>query len=953
MYEYDSVKDFLKSFFKSRLLVLSLLILFMGGVLLHRLFTLQIVNGQSYQNNYTLRIRKERVLNGTRGNIFDCNGKVLAYNELTYKVTLEDNGTYAKSAERNEALNSIIAKVLGVLEENGDSFVNDFNIRLKKNGKFAFTVEGTRLMRFRADIYGKRKIDDLGWDKELKYNTAEATEDQIIAYLCGEDKYNLESTDYSPEMKYKIMVIRYALAQNAYQKYISTTIATGVSEKTMAYIKENKADLQGVDIEEDYIRKYDDSVYFASMIGYTGKISTEEYEELSEKNDSYALTDVIGKSGIEQVMDEHLQGTKGSETVFVDVMGKELETTDHKEPSAGNNIYLSIDADLQKAVYHLLEQELAGILFNKIINVKEFVNTTGKASDIKIPIYDVYFTLINNGIIDTSHFTNKKASPTERNVQAIYDSHFDSVIARLREQCTSAAPEAYQAAPEEYQNYYSYIISMLQERGVLLSDKIDKTDETYLAWTKEETISLKAYLEHCIHAGWIDYNIFQTEEEYSDSSEIYRDLIDYITNQLQEDEGFQKKIYQYLIKQDMVSGTQLCLILYDQKVIKKDDEKRAQLENGTMSAFTFLKQKVQNIELTPAQLALDPCTASCVITDVKTGELKALVSYPGYDNNLLANTVDAEYFAKLQSDLSRPMYNRATQERTAPGSTFKMVTATAGLTEGVITTSTKINNLGKFELVDNEPRCWIHPGRHGWMDVTNAIRVSCNYFFYQVGYDLSLVGNTYSDPTGIRKITDYASEFGFGDTTGIEIPENQPEIASQFPVMAAIGQSNHNYATVQIARYVTAVANKGTVYNYTLLKKMTDHNGKVLKTYEPTIKNKMDNISDSTWKAIQNGNRLVVANAKEFQDFPIVVAGKTGTAQQVPTRGNHALFVGYAPFKDPEISIATRIAYGYTSHNAADVSAQILKYCFNLEEKDKLITGKARNVDDSTNGVTD
>ena len=953
MYEYDSVKDFLKSFFKSRLLVLSLLILFMGGVLLHRLFTLQIVNGQSYQNNNTLRIRKERVLNGTRGNIFDCNGKVLAYNELTYKVTLEDNGTYAKSAERNEALNSIIAKVLGVLEENGDSFVNDFNIRLKKNGKFAFTVEGTRLMRFRADIYGKRKIDDLGWDKELKYNTAEATEDQIIAYLCGEDKYNLESTDYSPEMKYKIMVIRYALAQNAYQKYISTTIATGVSEKTMAYIKENKADLQGVDIEEDYIRKYDDSVYFASMIGYTGKISTEEYEELSEKNDSYALTDVIGKSGIEQVMDEHLQGTKGSETVFVDVMGKELETTDHKEPSAGNNIYLSIDADLQKAVYHLLEQELAGILFNKIINVKEFVNTTGKASDIKIPIYDVYFTLINNGIIDTSHFTNKKASPTERNVQAIYDSHFDSVIARLREQCTSAAPEAYQAAPEEYQNYYSYIISMLQERGVLLSDKIDKTDETYLAWTKDETISLKAYLEHCIHAGWIDYNIFQTEEEYSDSSEIYRDLIDYITNQLQEDEGFQKKIYQYLIKQDMVSGTQLCLILYDQKVIKKDDEKRAQLENGTMSAFTFLKQKVQNIELTPAQLALDPCTASCVITDVKTGELKALVSYPGYDNNLLANTVDAEYFAKLQSDLSRPMYNRATQERTAPGSTFKMVTATAGLTEGVITTSTKINNLGKFELVDNEPRCWIHPGRHGWMDVTNAIRVSCNYFFYQVGYDLSLVGNTYSDPTGIRKITDYASEFGFGDTTGIEIPENQPEIASQFPVMAAIGQSNHNYATVQIARYVTAVANKGTVYNYTLLKKMTDHNGKVLKTYEPTIKNKMDNISDSTWKAIQNGNRLVVANAKEFQDFPIVVAGKTGTAQQVPTRGNHALFVGYAPFKDPEISIATRIAYGYTSHNAADVSAQILKYCFNLEEKDKLITGKARNVDDSTNGVTD
>ena len=368
----------------------------------------------------------------------------------------------------------------------------------------------------------------------------------------------------------------------------------------------------------------------------------------------------------------------------------------------------------------------------------------------------------------------------------------------------------------------------------------------------------------------------------------------------------------------------------------------------------FLKEKIQNLEITPGQLALDPCTASCVITDVKTGELKALVSYPGYDNNMLANTVDADYFAKLQTDESRPMYNHATQERTAPGSTFKMVTATAGLGEGIITPSTKINNQGKFKLVDNEPECWIYPAsRHGWMDVTNAIRVSCNYFFYQVGYDLSLVGNTYSDPTGIRKITDYAKAYGLGDTTGIEIPENKPEIADQFPVMASIGQSNHNYATVQLARYVTAVANKGTVYNYTLLKQMTDHNGKVIETYEPTVKNKMENIADSSWKAIQNGNRLVVANLAEFKDFPIVVAGKTGTAQQVKTRGNHALFVGYAPFKDPEISIATRIAYGYTSHNAADVSAQILKYYFKLEKADNLLTGRAKNVGDSANGITD
>ena len=239
------------------------------------------------------------------------------------------------------------------------------------------------------------------------------------------------------------------------------------------------------------------------------------------------------------------------------------------------------------------------------------------------------------------------------------------------------------------------------------------------------------------------------------------------------------------------------------------------------------------------------------------------------------------------------------------------------------------------------------------IDVTNAIRVSCNYFFYQVGYDLSLVGNTYSDPTGIRKITDYAKQYGLGDKTGIEIPENEPEIADKFPVMASIGQSNHNFATVHLARYVTAVANRGTVYDYTLLKQLTDNEGNIIEEYHPAVKNKMDNIADSSWDAIQEGNRLVVAGSPEFQNFPIVAAGKTGTAQQVKTRGNHALFVGYAPFKKPEISIATKIAYGYTSHNAADVSAQILKYYFKLEDADTLLNGQAENVNNTSNGFTD
>jgi penicillin-binding protein 2 len=196
--------------------------------------------------------------------------------------------------------------------------------------------------------------------------------------------------------------------------------------------------------------------------------------------------------------------------------------------------------------------------------------------------------------------------------------------------------------------------------------------------------------------------------------------------------------------------------------------------------------------------------------------------------------------------------------------------------------------------------------------------------------------------------------YGLGEKTGIETVESTPEIADAYPITAAIGQSNHNYTTIALSRYVTAVANSGTVYNYTLLSKLTDTEGNVLETYSPTVKNEMTDIADSTWDAIHEGNRMVVENLDAFDDFgSIQVAGKTGTAQQVQNRPNHALFVGYAPYQNPQVSIATRIAYGYTSHNAADVSASILKYYFGLEKADDLLDGSAANVGNNANSFTD
>ena len=229
------------------------------------------------------------------------------------------------------------------MEKNGDAIINNFKIAISDSGSYEFNVSGTSLKRFLADVYGEVSYSDLKYDKKLGYNQAQATAEQVMDYLKNSRFY--VSEDYPEEMAYKITVVRYAMSENSYQKYIANTIASDVSEESVAYVSENASKLQGVEVIDDTIRKYNDAEYFASIIGYTGKISTEEYESLSADNDNYTLNDVVGKAGIEQVMDASLQGTKGYEKLYVDYLGKAVEVLEREEPSAGNDVYLSIDIE--------------------------------------------------------------------------------------------------------------------------------------------------------------------------------------------------------------------------------------------------------------------------------------------------------------------------------------------------------------------------------------------------------------------------------------------------------------------------------------------------------------------------------------------------------------------------------------------------------------------------------
>lgn len=958
----ERIKERIIEILTSRLTVMAMVVFILGGILISRLFDLQIVRGAEFLNDFILESKKTREVAATRGNIYDRNGNLLAYNELAYSVKIED--VYETGKSKNAKLNANIYKLIGLIEKNGDQIVTDFGIVLDENNEFAFSMsDDTKRLRFLADVYGESYI------KDLKLEQQTATPDEVIVYLgelyaIGEKENTDDSKSdfvvgkgYTKEELLKIITIRYAMSLTSYQKYIGTTVAKDISEETRAVIMENLSDLDGVSIEEDPVRRYVDSVFFAQIIGYTGKISSDELDELRAKDlaeggdgTRYSINDVVGKTGIEAYMETTLQGTKGIETVYVNNTGKVISIDEEEswEPVAGNDVYLTIDKDLQIAAYNILEQKIAGVLLDKITNTKEYTGTSNSSKNLYIPIYDVYFALFDNGVIDIAHMASEDAGENEAYVYGRYLEYKDEVYAKILAELTDKKTP-YNKLNKEYQVYESNIVEYLMTRGILDSDLIDTTDATYIAWRTEETISLYEYLNYAISMGWVDVTKLDIDSKYADSEEIYDKIIESIISILDNTNDFQKKLFKYMLKGDIISGKHACFILCEQGKIEIPEEDIEAFYAGKISAYNFLINRITRLEITPAQLALDPCNGSVVITDVNTGDVLALVSYPSYDNNLMANTVDAKYFASIQADKSSPMINYATQYRSAPGSTFKMVSATAALMEGIASTKTTVSCHGIFDAVTPPPKCWIYPGGHGVMNVTAALRNSCNVFFYQVGYDLSTSTGSYHAEEGLETLAKYADLYGLSEKSGVEIAEYTPKVSDELPIQSAIGQGTNGYTTTQLARYVTAVANNGTCYNLTLLDKVTSPEGNVLIEYEPDVRNVIE-MPEQYWDAIHTGMRGVVQDMSYYNGLGVLVAGKTGTAQENANRANHALFVGYAPYEEPEIAIATRIAFGYSSSFAAQTSKDIIKYYFNLADEEEIVTGEATEVEGATYG---
>jgi len=331
------------------------------------------------------------------------------------------------------------------------------------------------------------------------------------------------------------------------------------------------------------------------------------------------------------------------------------------------------------------------------------------------------------------------------------------------------------------------------------------------------------------------------------------------------------------------------------------------------------------------------------VIDVWSGELLAAATFPTFNRATLSQD-----WARLNSDPNMPMLNRPLQGTYNPGSTFKMVTALAGLRYEIISRWSPINDLGLYDEYDTyQPSCWIYPssGRgHGLLDVVQALEVSCNYFFIIVGE--SVEGG---DKDGAEALAAVAKEFGLGQRTGLELRETAGVLATPDwkkqtlseewwradTIMVAFGQGHNQFTPVQLANYAATIASGGKLHKLTLLRRVLSADmAEVTYTHVPTILNEIE--ETEYIEIIQEGMRAVAAGSRGtarsvFQNYAIPVAAKTGTVQVDSDDRNTGVFVCYAPADNPEIAIAIVVERGVSGSTVMDIARIILDYYFGSE----------------------
>lgn len=909
----DTLKERLGELLRNRLFVLLAAAAVIFMILVGRLFYMQIVNGEEADASLTSSVTREVTIPAARGNIYDRYGRPLAVNEAAFSVEIDDSITVDYEDADAESV-SLYKKLI----KNG--YVVGDDLPITKDAPYEFTISSDELEEWKTNIGLTKKqmnytaeetlnylyerfgitdadmteeekralvslginindknimitnlimtiesnggeiVDELPISQEQPYYFLLEDEDEILSWKSSvsmseeELDYDAEESmqylielfgipeNISPSMQRKVAAVRYSLYLQRYKKYQPVTVAREINDEVIAAVEENLDKFPGVSVETESMRVYEDGEIFSNIIGYIRQISDTELQEYSEYG--YTSGDIVGKTGIEKVMELELNGQDGKMLVEVDNMGRKISTLETEAPVSGDDVFLTIDKELQISAYNYLKDALADAIITRLTSELE--------KDVPVTLKQLFTSMIDSNNISVTEVMK---------------------------------------AEDGYQKVLKDII-LAHDPDIDVTDSEDKTEA-------------KQVLTNAVDNGTISY-------------------------------------------------TTLIYVMIEQGVITADDNYKARIASGELTPFNVIIEKLESGDLEPAETGLEPCTGSVVVSDVNSGEVLALVTYPSYDNNELVNTFNNEYYNKLLEDPTTPLVNRPLMQKKAPGSTLKMITAIAGLETGVITPDTQIRDKGVFKDAGTPyANCLIYSlngSTHGYVDVSHALEVSCNYFFYEVGYQL---GNDTENPRSLKGITildEYYDAFGLNSPTGVEIGESAPSMASpsykeevikwQNPeatssqtawtsgdtIRAAIGQSVNSFSAASMNKYVATLANGGTRYKMHLLDKVKSSDGTVTEEVEETVENVLE-IAPENLEAVYEGMLLVTQGSKGtlrnvFKDFPIDVAAKSGTAEENKNLSSHVWFVGFAPYDDPQIAVTVMIPFGDVTGSPAAVVAR-------------------------------
>ena len=918
---------------KNRIFVMLCGIIVLFAIIVLRLFSLQIIHGEDYEASITASVSKELPVPASRGGIYDRYGRPLAINTVAYCVQVDGSVTLELTKEERKELSMALTDWLW---ENGHHQVD--SLPITASAPYQFTYEGTEEETEKLE---KRWKASIGLEKKQYKLTAE----DCLAYLY--EKYDVPES-YSPQQKR----IYLSLAMSDDRNLMALTLALKLAE---------------------YGETIDDELPLDTEAPYSFQFNGNANREKSWKE------------------------------------GMLMEGEQLKYDSLKTLDYLRDFFGLPEGLPNQLMRDTLGIrysLYLKRYQQYQTVTISTDISDKTLAYVEENQDTFPNVVIDTvslreypqgeyfAHIIGYIRQMTESDY-ALYKDEVDAEGNPLYSQTDIVGQDGMEKLYERELNGIDGKVQIEvdnQGRRMSVIDSTEPVPGKDVFLTLDSELQKVAYdtLESELRKAVLTKLTGGGKNSVS-TNELFTSMINvnHISAQkmLQAEDGVQKAVYQKLkqanptfspkqddavtvakefliegLEKGTISTKELTLMMIEQEHLSVTPEEKAAIENGASPTSLIIK-KVSNGEMSPADTGLDPCTGSVFVTQVGTGEVLASVTYPSYDNNELVNTFNNAYYNDLLQDGNTPLVNRPLKQKKASGSTFKMITALAGLETGTITPDTLITDKGIFKDTGVPyARCWIYSntgGTHGSVNVSHALEVSCNYFFYELAYRMGNVDNGNSN-NSITTLNEYMAAFGLNDYTGLELDEYGPTMASPSnkekavktfnpdattsqtrwtdgdTIRTAIGQSINSYTPAQVTKYISTLANGGTLYKLHMVDHVQNPDG----TLHSEVKEEVENVikfKEENLQAVYEGMYLVTNGSRgtlrtAFNDLPVKVAAKTGTAEEDKNRSSHTWFVCFAPYDDPQIAITVMIPFGEGSGTPApEVAKAIIREYLGLD----------------------